>query len=115
MSTSGRSPAETLLAVQLEQAGIYFEREVLFARGLKRRWRADFLVQPGDILIEVEGGLYVAGRHTQGKGYEADLDKYNAAVELGYRVLRYSPRHINDGSALEQIRRILSKEDSRAA
>ena len=105
------SAAETLLAAQLSQAGIYYDREVMFARALKRRWRADFLVQPGDLLIEVEGGLYVAGRHTQGRGYEGDLEKYNAAVELGYTVLRYSPRQINDGSALEQIRRILSKKE----
>ena len=124
-----RSEAEQLLAVQLEQAGIYYEREVMFVpeewcrhygfltpTGRPRKWRADFLVHPGDILIEVEGGLYVVGRHSRGKGYEADLDKYNCAVELGYTVLRYSPRQINDGSALEQIRRILSKkEDTRVA
>ena len=106
------SQAEVLLAAQLSQAGIYYEREVLFARGLKRRWRADFLVQPGDILVECEGGLYVVGRHSRGKGYESDLEKYNAATELGYTVLRYSPRQINDGSALEQIRRILSKKET---
>ena len=110
-----RSNAEALLAVQLEQAGIYYQREVLFARALGRKWRADFLVQPGDILIEVDGGLYVVGRHSRGAGVEADMEKLNAAVELGYTVLRYSPRQINNGTALEQIRRIRSKKEEPAA
>jgi hypothetical protein len=35
-----KSPAETLLAVQLEQAGIPFEREYKFHPS--RKWRADF-------------------------------------------------------------------------
>lgn len=117
------SPAEQLLSVQLEQAGIPFEREYRFAP--PRRWRADFMVRPGDphsskwspaILVEVEGGAYVTGRHTRGAGFEKDTEKYNAAAELGYTVLRYTPRAINDGSALEQIRRILSmKEEPHAA
>jgi very-short-patch-repair endonuclease len=110
--TAPRSDAEVLLAVQLSQASIYYEREVLFAR--PRKWRADFLVQPGDLLIEVEGGLYVQGRHSRGAGFEADLEKYNAAAELGYTVLRFSPRMVNDGSALAQIRRILSMKEEAA-
>jgi hypothetical protein len=36
-------------------------------------------------------------------------EKLNAAAELGYRVLRFTPRMVEDGSALAQIQRILSK------
>jgi very-short-patch-repair endonuclease len=112
------SVAEQLLAVQLEQAGIPFRREFRFAEILDppRKWRADFAIGAGmyDLLIECEGGLYIGGRHSRGAGFEKDLDKYNAAAELGYRVLRYSPRQINDGSALEQIRRILSMKEEAA-
>ena len=115
-----QSNAELLLAVQLEQAGIPFEREVRFAP--PRRWRADFRVRPADmlevpsfllgvwrfVLIEIDGGSWVAGRHTRGAGFAKDLEKLNAAAELGYRVLRYVPAQIESGEALAQIRRILS-------
>ena len=118
-SAAPRSEAELLLSVQLEQAGIPFEAEVKFHPD--RRWRADFMIGQnfawpvrGRFLIEVDGGSYVAGRHTRGAGFEKDAEKLNAAAELGFRVLRYTPRMVNDGTALEQIRRILSLEERAA-
>ena len=118
-----RSNAEILLAAQLEQAGIPFEREFRFAP--PRRWRADFRILPfyrdhrvspfemmwdPNLLIEVDGGSWVEGRHTRGKGFEADLEKLNAAALLGYRVLRFTPAMVEDGRAIEVIRQALSEE-----
>ena len=109
------SDAETLLAVQLEQAGIPFEREYRFAP--PRRWRADFMFGPnfawpvrGRYLVEIDGGSWVAGRHTRGKGFEADLEKLNAAALLGYRVLRFTPAMVDDGRALAVIQQALGLE-----
>jgi very-short-patch-repair endonuclease len=104
------STAEFLLGVQLEQAGIDFHREFQFHP--ERRWRADFAIEPilpARLLVEVDGGAWVAGRHTRGLCFEGDAEKLNAAAELGYRVLRFTPRMVEDGSALAQIQRILSK------
>jgi very-short-patch-repair endonuclease len=106
-----KSPAETLLAVQLEQAGIPFEREYRFHS--ERKWRADFSVEPIEaarILVEIDGGSWVAGRHTRGTGFEKDAEKLNAAAELGYRTLRFTPRMVESGEALAQIKRILGME-----
>ena len=110
------STAELLLAVQLEQAGIPYVREYRFAP--PRRWRADFLVMPTTalgyydpgVLIEIDGGSWVAGRHTRGKGFEAYMDKLNAAALLGYRVLRFTPAMVEDGRALAVIRQALGIE-----
>ena len=119
MSTSGRSPAEQTLAVQLEQAGIPFQREYKFHES--RRWRADFMVpyygwdKTTALLIEVEGGAYVQGRHTRGPAFEADCEKYAAAAILGYRVIRVTPRQVEDGRALSWIRQALGLEDNRDA
>jgi hypothetical protein len=117
-----RSAAEWLLAVQLEQAGIPFSTEYRFAP--PRRWRADYRIwttadyssfPAHSILIEVDGGSWLPkGRHTTGSGFEKDAEKLNAAAELGYRVLRYTPRMIESGEALEQIRRILSMKEEAA-
>jgi hypothetical protein len=110
-----RSAAETLLAVQLDQAGIPYEREFRFAP--PRRWRADFQIRASGLkngqlvgqrlLVEIDGGSWVAGRHTRGAGFEADLEKHNAAALLGYRVLRFTPAMVDDGRALDVIRQAL--------
>lgn len=61
-------------------------REHLFARPIKRRWRADFAYPDAvpPILIEVEGGIWTRGRHTRGSGYEDDCRKCNKANLLGF-------------------------------
>ena len=107
------SAAETLLAVQLEQAGIPFLREFQFHHS--RRWRADFLIQQfgmsidyrGLLLVEIDGGGYVAGRHSRGLGMEHDCEKASAAAILGYRVIRCTPSQVDDGRALAWIQQAL--------
>lgn len=54
-----------------------------------RKWRFDFALVEHKIAIEAEGGVWTGGRHTRGGGYTKDAEKYNAAVLLGWRVLRY--------------------------
>lgn len=55
-----------------------------------RRWRFDFAWREQLLAVEIEGGTYVNGGHNRGKKYAEDCEKYNAAVLLGWRVLRYT-------------------------
>ena len=55
-----------------------------------RRWRFDFAWPEKKVAVEIEGGVYIDGRHTRGKGYERDLEKYNAAVTDGWKVFRFT-------------------------
>ena len=43
------------------------------------------------------------GRHTRGKGYLGDMEKYNSAQELGYQVYRYSTEQVKSGKAIDEI------------
>jgi very-short-patch-repair endonuclease len=102
------STAEQLLSIQLQQAGIPFRREVTFS---DRRWRFDFVLLVASpnlegIAIEIEGGSYTGG-HKRGKAYESDCDKHNAAMDLGWKVYRFTPAHVEDGRALDVIRQAL--------
>lgn len=109
------SDAEEALAFQLKAVGISFEREVVFAP--PRKWRADFVTNGtllddwtvAPLLIEVDGGSFVAGRHTSGTGFEKDAEKLNAATLLGYRILRFTPHMIDDGRALATIEKALGR------
>lgn len=93
-----------LLAFHLKAAKIGFEREVRFHA--TRRWRFDFLIR-GDVAIEVDGGIWQAGRHTRGAGWEKDAEKLNEATIMGYKVLRFSTGQVKRGEALATIRRAL--------
>lgn len=54
----------------------------------ERKFRADFAYIEPKILIEIEGGQWVMGRHQRGAGYAKDAEKYNIATALGWMVFR---------------------------
>ena len=60
-----------------------------------RRWRFDYAFPKQKIAIEQEGGAWSGGRHTRGKGFINDMEKYNKAVILGWRILRYTPEQMS--------------------
>jgi very-short-patch-repair endonuclease len=55
------------------------------------------------LAVEVEGGSWIAGRHVRARGFEADCEKYNAAVLLGWRILRFTTAMIESGAAISAI------------
>lgn len=101
------SEGESTLVQHLQAYRIEYEQEFQFNKD--RRWRADFHILDTRILIEVEGGIWSGGRHTRGKGYIADMEKYNSATALGYSVYRYSTEQVKSGLAIEEIRRLLAR------
>lgn len=70
-----------------------------------RRWRVDFAWPASRLVVEVEGGHWINGRHTRGSGFEADCEKYSEAALAGWRVIRVTGTHIKSGQALEWIKR----------
>jgi hypothetical protein len=59
-----------------------------------RRWRFDYAWPDSKIALEVEGGIWTGGRHTRGKGFIADLEKYNTASSIGWRIFRITPSQL---------------------
>ena len=100
-----QSEGEVILATALRALKIEFEQEFEFHP--TRKWRADFHLKGKKVLVEVEGGIWSNGRHTRGKGYLADLDKYNAATMMGYQVIRFSTEQVKSGKAIEQIEKMV--------
>ncbi len=70
----------------------------------ERRWRFDFAWPTDLVACEMEGGVYAQGRHVRPQGFINDLEKYNAATELGWKVFRYETVK---SEYLEQIKRNL--------
>lgn len=101
------SPGEDALAWQLRVAGLPAPvREHRFDPS--RRWRFDFAWPNRLVAAEVEGGSFVAGRHSRGAGFEADCQKYNAAALAGWLVVRLTTGMVDDGRGLATVADALS-------
>jgi very-short-patch-repair endonuclease len=99
MGTMTKSPADILLAKHLEELGLPFATEVRFHP--QRLWRWDFAITDARIAIEIQGAIWAGrkGGHTGGFGAQRDMDKRNAGVMLGWRVLTFSTADVLKGRA----------------
>lgn len=66
------------------------EKEYLFAKKIKRKWRFDRAWPDVKVAVELEGGVFSGGRHVRGVGFENDCVKYNTAQSMGWTVLRFT-------------------------
>ena len=58
-----------------------------------RKFRFDYAIPSLKIAIEYEGIFSKKSRHTTVSGFSEDCIKYNLAVGLGWRVLRYTAKN----------------------
>lgn len=80
------------------------ERQVRFHP--TRRWQVDFLWRsPKTLAVEVEGAIWVYGRHNHPTGFAKDVEKYNQLTLCGIPLLRFHSNMIHDGTALQTIRK----------
>jgi very-short-patch-repair endonuclease len=80
-------------------------RELRFAA--PRLFRFDFAWPALGIALEAEGGIWSQGRHSRGSGFVADVEKYNLAAQLGWRVFRVTEREVKNGAAFALLEQIL--------
>lgn len=77
-----------------------------------RRWRFDYAIPTAKIAIEVEGGVWTGGRHTSPKGFLNDMEKYNTAAIMGWRLLRTTPDRLCSNETLQMVRDIIAGDQS---
>jgi len=88
------------------QLGVSVEKEYRFHP--TRKWRFDYCIPSKMIAIEVEGGAYTQGRHTRGKGFIADMEKYNTAVCMGWKLIRVTPDQLLSLQTVNYIRELIN-------
>jgi very-short-patch-repair endonuclease len=106
------SGLEDLLAVHIRAAGLPEPmREYRFLQG--RKFRADFAWEKQRVLAEVQGGTYAHMAHSTGTGIERDYEKGNLANLAGWRYLQFSRRMIEDGTAIETLKTLLTETEDK--
>ncbi len=71
-----------------------------------RRWRFDWAHPDRKVAIEIEGGVFVGGRHVRPVGYGQDCKSINEAAVRGWRVLRYTTEQFGRGRPLDDLQRL---------
>lgn len=62
-----------------------------------RKWRFDYAWLTEKVAVEIEGGIWNKGAHVRALHYMSDMEKYNEAQKLGWRVFRFTPQQFNKG------------------
>lgn len=95
------------LALQVRQASLpsplleyAFDKQL---DGGGRGWRFDLCWPSERAAVEVDGAVHRIKRR-----FAADIPKSQAALRLGYRVLRVTPADVRSGRALELVRELLA-------
>lgn len=73
-----------------------------------RKWRFDYALPRYKIAVEVEGGVWTGGRHIRPEGFLGDIEKYNTATLLGWRVFRTTPDHLLTGKTILLLKNAIS-------
>jgi very-short-patch-repair endonuclease len=82
-------------------APFYPEPVLQYRFAAPRRWRFDFAWIDQKLAVEVEGGIYSQGRHIRPQGYIEDIEKYNVALMLKWRIYRVTgPMLQNDPATM---------------
>ena len=74
------------------------EREVMYAREIGRKFRADFGWPEARVLVEYEGGVTTGGAHGSVSGILRDIDRANAAAACGWLRFRVWRGMLDDWS-----------------
>jgi very-short-patch-repair endonuclease len=82
--------------------------EFLFAKELKRKFRFDYCFIDNKLAVEIEGGVWINGRHNRPSGFIKDMEKYNLACMLGYRILRFTISDLKKQTTYELINKCLN-------
>lgn len=73
-----------------------------------RKWRFDYAIPDHKIALEVEGGVWTGGRHTSSVGFLNDMEKYNTATLMGWRVFRTTPEDLYKKKTLDLLKTAIS-------
>lgn len=84
-----------------------------YCAATRRRWRFDYLFD-GWLALEVQGGLFVKGRHARGAALLEEHEKLWNAVLLGYSVVFCVPQQVATGAICPIIHRILDAHEEQS-
>jgi len=110
-----KKQCEAELAMQLRAMKIPHKTQYRFHE--KRMWRFDFAFPEIQLAVEVQGvtniqfhkGKPFIGGHQSPQGMKNDLEKFDEAMRLGWRVYQCEQQMVSSGRALQTIEILLGR------
>ena len=59
-----------------------------------RKWRLDIAWPDHKLAVEVQGGIFIQGRHSRGAAMLKEWEKLNALVVMRWRVMYCQPKDV---------------------
>ena len=81
------------------------EEEFVFS---ERKFRFDYAFVDKKVAVEQEGGIWTRSGHSHPTGIIRDMEKYNLAASLGWRVLRVQPKDLLKAETFDLIKKTLN-------
>lgn len=91
----GMKVAEVTVFTGIDEADEHHKRVRLLCKGSTLLSSMD-IEKLEKLAVEIDGGIFVCGRHVDPLGGHGDRDKLNRAAVLGWKVLRYDAKHLRD-------------------
>lgn len=89
-----------------KELGVECVKEYRFYKN--RQWRFDYALPKYKIAIEVEGGVWTQGRHVRPVGFLGDMNKYNMATLMGWRLFRTTPKKLLTNDTLKLLKNAIN-------
>lgn len=108
--SSGRVKSKPLyeagLAFQCRATGL--PEPVREYRGIPgRKFKFDLAWPDRKLALEIDGAIWINGRHSRGSGIMRDCEKFSLAAIHGWRVLRVTGDMVTSGKALRLLTQAL--------
>lgn len=97
-----KNKSDKFVALCEAELGVKAIKEYRFTP--KRKWRFDYAIPQYKIALEVEGGIWTKGRHTRPKGFIGDIEKYNTATLMGWKLLRTTPQDLTSQKTIKMLK-----------
>lgn len=111
------SDVDIILTALIDETGEQWEREFRFHP--KRLWRFDYACPAHRIAIEIEGNIFAFGRHNRPMGMIKDMEKYNVATSMGWRIFRFTPPSTGEqlsrfgtSESFDMVKELLKKKEA---
>jgi hypothetical protein len=75
-----------------------------------RKWRMDLAFLESKVFVEIQGGIFIQGRHSRGAAMLKEWEKLNTAAVMGWRVLFCQPKDALSMDFMKQVREACHKE-----
>lgn len=77
-----------------------------------RNWMFDLAWPESKVALEVQGGIFIAGRHNRGGALLKEWEKLNTASAMGWRVLFFQPKDLLMLETINTIKKALENDNT---